>query len=322
MPYQDEDEEATADLTRSPSRAEKVLRKLFVEDWSLKLLSLAITVALWIVVTGQNTPVNTHASVQLQFIRPSQFEISNDPPKTVEVLLSGSKHKLDALNQAALVATIDISDQRPGERVLRLAERAQLDLPQGVKIEAFQPSAIPIRLEPIIARQLAIETKLEGEPPPGYEIYSVRPSKSTVAIQGPASLVNALKNARTETISVTGHKDSFTAPNVAIDISDPKVDLLDPVVSITVEIGERRVERTFSDIPVTTAIPGARVQQRKAMLTMFGPASVINSLRPQDLRIVLDAVGDSVSPRLDLAPDLQGKVSIKSIKPEKFVVTN
>lgn len=320
MPFQDEDEVSTAELAAPPSGAAKVLRKLFVEDWSLKLLSLAVTLALWIAVTGQNTPVNTHVSVQLQFIRPSSFEISNDPPKTVEVLLSGSKHKLDALNQAALVATIDISDQRPGERVLRLAERAQLDLPQGVKIEAFQPSAIPIRLEPVIARQLEIETKLEGEPASGYEVYAVRPSKGTVSVQGPASIVNALKNAPTETVSLTGHKESFTATNVAIDISDPKVDLLDPVVSIAIDIGERRVERTFADMPVTTQ-PGAKVKQRTATLTLFGPASLIAALRPQDLSIVLDSVGDSVQPRLDLAPAFQGKVTVKSIKPDKFVVT-
>jgi YbbR domain-containing protein len=321
MPFQDEDEVSTTELTRTPSGAEKLLRKLFVEDWSLKLLSLAVTLALWIAVTGQNTPVNTHASVQLQFIRPNSFEISNDPPKTVEVLLSGSKHKLDALNQAALVATIDISDQRPGERVLRLAERAQLDLPQGVKIEAFQPSAIPIRLEPIIAKQLEIETKFEGEPPPGYEVYSVQPSRTTVGVQGPASLVNALRNARTETISLTGHKESFTATNVAIDISDPKVDLLDPVVSIAIDIGERRVARIFSDVPVVPE-SGVRVKQHTATLTLFGPASVMADLRPQDFRLILDKVGDSVGPRLDLAPPFQGKVSVKSIKPDKFVVMN
>ena len=239
MPYQEEDEVSSSEPPRSPSNVEKVLRKIFIEDWSLKLLSLAVTLALWFVVTGQNTPVNTRASVQLQFIRPSQLDISNDPPKTVDVVLSGSKHKLDGLNQATLVATVDLSDQRPGERVLRLAEKAQLDLPQGVRIDAFYPGAVSIRLEPILIKELEVETRLEGKPADGYELYSVRPSKATVAVQGPASLVNAIEKAPTETISLTGHKESFTVTNVAIDIPNAKINLLDPVVSVAIEIGER-----------------------------------------------------------------------------------
>lgn len=240
MPYQEEDEVLSSEPQRSPSSVEKVLRKIFIEDWRMKLLSLAITLALWFVVTGQNTPVNTRASVQLQFIRPNSLDISNDPPKTVDVVLSGSKHKLDDLNQATLVATVDLSDQRPGERVLRLADRAQLDLPQGVRIDAFYPGAISIRLEPILIKEVEVEARLEGKPADGYELYSVRPSKTTVAVQGPASLVNAIQKAPTETISLTGHKESFTVTNVAIDIPNAKVNLLDPVVSVSIEIGQRR----------------------------------------------------------------------------------
>lgn len=250
MPYQDEDEVTSAPL-RSPTGVEKVLRKLFIEDWSLKLLSLAITLALWFVVTGQNTPVNTRATVQLQFIRPNLLDISNDPPKTVDVVLSGSKHKLDAINQSTLVATVDLSDQRPGERLIRLSDRAQLDLPQGVKLDSFQPVTISVRLEPIVVKQLEVVPKIEGNVADGFEIYSVRASKVAVSVQGPADIINSLEKASTESISVSGRKETFTAQNVAIDISNPKINLLDPVVNIVVEIGERREDRSFTGIPVT-----------------------------------------------------------------------
>ena len=250
MPYQDEDEVLAIEQVRTPSGVEKVLRKIFVEDWSLKLLSLAITLVLWFVVTGQNTPVNTRASVQLQFIRPNALDISNDPPRAVDVILSGSKHKLDSLNQATLVATVDLSDLTPGERVLRLGDRAHLDLPQGVKVEAFQPGAISVKLEPIVTKQLEVEPKIEGKPADGFEVYSVHVSKTTVAVQGPASLVETMQKAPTESIYLTGHNETFTVSNLSIDIPNPKVDLLDPVVNVTVEIGERRSDRSFTGIPI------------------------------------------------------------------------
>ena len=112
MPFQDEDEVTTSDPRPAPNRVEKMLRRIFIEDWSLKLLSLAIAIVLWLLVTGQNQPVTAHVNVQLNFIRPPSLEISNDPPRTVDVMLTGSRNKLDDLTSLDLVATVDISDQR------------------------------------------------------------------------------------------------------------------------------------------------------------------------------------------------------------------
>jgi YbbR domain-containing protein len=316
MPFQDVDEiDETTAPARVPSRVDKLLRRVFIEDWSLKLLSLAIAVVLWLLVTGQNEPVTAHVNVQLNFIRPASLEISNDPPRTVDVMLTGSRNKLDDLTTLDLVATVDISDQRAGERVLRLADKAQISLPQGVKVDGFQPSAIPVRLEPIVERQVRIEPKLEGQAADGYEVYSVRSSKGSVTLRGPESRVVALPKVQTESIYLNGHKESFTATNVAIDVPDPKVDLLDPVVNVDVEMGERRIEKTVSGVAVSAA-GGGRVQPAIASVTVLGPASLVDTLKTEDLKVVVDDSG----PRLQLPPSLNGKVSMKSIQPGKFLL--
>jgi YbbR domain-containing protein len=318
MPFQDVDEiaETTSPVRQPPSRVEKLLRRIFLEDWSLKLLSLAIALVLWLVVTGQNQPVTAHVNVQLNFIRPASLEISNDPPRTVDVMLTGSRNKLDDLTTLDLVATVDISDQRAGERVLRLADKAQISLPQGVKVDGFQPSAVPVRLEPIVERQVPIEPKLEGKAADGYEIYAARPSNGSVILRGPESHVLALQKVPTESIFIAGHKESFTATNVAIDVPDPKVDLVDPVVNVEVEIGERRVEKSFSGIAASGA-DGARAQPASASVTLLGPASMLESLKPEEVKIVVDG---TTGPRIELPPALNGKVSLKSIQPSRFII--
>ena len=316
MPYEDVDEvDETTVPAAAPSRVDKLFRKIFVEDWSLKLLSLAIAIVLWLVVTGQNEPVTAHVNVQLNFIRPQALEISNDPPRTVDVMLTGSRNKLDDLTTLDLVATVDISDQRSGERVLRLADKAQIPLPQGVKVDAFQPSAIPVRLEPIVERQVPIEAKLEGKPADGYEVYSVRPSKGSVMVRGPESHVIALQKVQTESVWLSGHKESFTAANVAIDISDPKVDVLDPAVNVEVDIGERRTEKSYAGVAVQAA-DGGGVQPASASVTLLGPASMLDGLQAADLKIVVDQNGS----RLELPPALNGKVNLKSTQPGKFIL--
>lgn len=319
MPFQDVDEVTPSDFPRpAPSRAEKLLRRIFLEDWSLKLLSLAIAIVLWLLVTGQNEPVTAHVNVQLNFIRPQSLEISNDPPRTVDVLLTGSRNKLDDLTSLDLVATVDISDQRAGERVLRLADKAQISLPQDIKVDGFQPSAIPIRLEPIVDRQVPVEPKLEGKPADRFEVYAVYPSKGSVAVRGPASRVNALPKVMTESIWLAGHKESFTAENLALDVPDPKVDLLEPVVSVEVQIGELRIEKTFSGVNVTTS-QGGKVQPATTSVTLLGATSLLDSLKAEDLKVVLESVGQTLEPRLELPQPLKGKVLVKTIHTSKFV---
>ena len=317
MPFQDLDEidETTAPPPGPPSRLDKLLRRIFIEDWSLKLLSLAIAVVLWLLVTGQNQPVTAHLNVQLNFIRPQSLEISNDPPRTVDVMLTGSRNKLDDLTSLDLVATVDISDQRAGERVLRLADKAQISLPQGVKVDGFQPSAIAVRLEPIIERQVVIDPRVEGKPADGFEVYSVHPNKGSVTLRGPESRVLALQKVTTESIWLGGRKESFTAQNVAIDVPDQKVDLVEPIVSVDVEIGERRIEKTFSGVAATSA-DGGRVQPASVSATLLGPSSMVESLKTEELKVVFDGTNT----RLELPPALNGKVSLKSLQPGKFTL--
>jgi YbbR domain-containing protein len=315
MPFQDVDDIAISEPQAVPTRVEKLLRRIFLEDWSLKLLSLAIAIVLWLLVTGQNQPVTAHLNVQLNFIRPQSLEISNDPPRTVDVMLTGSRNKLDDLTPLDLVATVDITDQRAGERVLRLADKAQISLPQGIKVDGYQPSAIPIRLEEIVERQVPVEPKLEGKPADGFEIYGVSPNKGSVMVRGPASRVNALQKVFTEGIWIAGHKESFIASNVAIDVPDTKVDLKEPVVNVNVEIGERRIEKTFTGVSVSTA-DGRKVQPATTTVTVLGGASLVNSLKPQEVKIVLD---NDLKPQLEVPDALKEKVTLKSVQTSKFI---
>jgi YbbR domain-containing protein len=313
MPFQDVDE-ISAEPIRTPSAVEKLLRKIFIEDWRLKLLSLAITAVLWLLVTSQNEPVSAHMNVQLNFVRPESLEISNDPPKFVDVAVTGSRRKLDNLSPLDLVATIDLTDQRAGERVIRLSDKAQLSLPQGLRIDRFVPAAIPIRLEAITDRAIPVDPKVEGQIAEGYEIYSITPSQNTVVVRGPVSKINQLDKAPTETVWLSGQKETFTATNVAIDIRDPKIDLLSQAVNIRVEIGEHRIERTFTDVAVS-ANGGARVEPARATVTLQGPKRLIEALNKDEIKIVLNAASEPV---LELPSSIAGKVTLKSTVPSTF----
>lgn len=310
MPFQDVEEVSPAEYSGPPGAFETWLRKIFIEDWGLKLLALAITLLLWLAVTGVNKPVTISTAVQLNFIRPDQMEISNDPPRTVDVLLTGRRIKLESIKQLDLVATVDLSDLREGKRVVRLSsDRVQMELPDGVKIDAFQPSIVPVHLEPIIERQLEVEVKLAGPPEDGYEVYSVHASPEKVRVRGPAGRINGLQKAATEPISLAGKKERFTASHIVIDISDPKIDLLDSMVDVTIDIGERREEKTFTSVSL---VSDQAEQSLTSTVTVVGPVSAISQLKGEDLKVVLTK--GTMEPSLSLPAEFQDKVTLKSVK--------
>jgi YbbR domain-containing protein len=320
MPFQDTND-LQSQVPRQPSTVERWLRRIFVEDLNLKLLSLAITFVLWFAVTGQKKPTTKRfAGVRLSFVLADGMQISNDPPAQVDVTLTGSSDKLAQINQVDLAATVLVSDYKTGDRVVRLSgDRVKMDLPEGVRIEGFQPATVSVRLEPRVERQVDVDVKLEGNVGEGYEVYAVSSNPAKVRLRGPGSHVNTIGKAPTESISLDGRKGSFELAEVAIDIADQKVDVMDAVVGVHVEIGERSVERVFNDVRVKSA-SGADARPRVASVTLLGPPSAFALLRPEDVKVVVDTSPGSNSPRLELPPAIQGRVKLRSIKPSSFSV--
>lgn len=240
MPYQDIEDEPTTTVRRAPGAGERWLRKILLEDWGLKLLAIAITVVLWFAVTGQNKPVMQRTMVQLNFLRPEGMEISNDPPASIEVVLKGSSAKLDQVG-SRLMATVDVTDQKPGERVIRLSQdRVQLSVPAGVSIESFRPATVTVRLEPVVQSSASVDVKFDGKVAEGFEVSGVSANPGSVSLRGPAERLRNLQRVTTETVSLDGRRESFTISNVAISMPDPKIEVLADSVQIRVEIVEKK----------------------------------------------------------------------------------
>ena len=327
MPFQDSDD--LQHQVVSPHGAiERWLRRIFVEDLKVKLLALGITLVLWFAVTGQRKPMTKRITgVQLSFVHADDMAISNDPPTRVDITLTGSNDKLALINPMDLLATVLVGDRTTGDRVIRLSrDRVKIDLPKDVQIEGFQPAVVSLRLEPRLERQVKVELKFEGKVPGGYEVYGATSNPATVRVRGPASIVNGVQQATTESILLDGRKASFDLTQVAVDIPDRKVDVVDGLVQVQVEIGERSVEKSFSNVPVQSS-NGTNIRPQVAVLTLSAPPSVFAQLHPEEIRLVVDTSvgrekGLGHENGFRLPASIQGKVKIVSVKPARFLPTN
>jgi hypothetical protein len=289
--------------------AKHILRKVFLEDWALKLTALGITLALWLGVTGLSSPTTRRITIPLYLNVASNAQVVNQPPQEVEVEISGDKRKVEQINRSELVVSVDLSDTASGERVVALSpESVYIDLPQGVKLIEIAPSRIAVTIEKVEEREVEVRVETAGAPAAGYEIYSTTVLPPRIRVRGPESNVRMVEFVTTEKIDIDGKTADHTARQIPIAASDPKAAVLNTFVDVIYRIGERRVDR-----PVTAPLPGAA--GKTVSFILFGPRSVVNRIAASDIRIEMSLDGNGEeTPTVILPEDVRSSVEVRRVR--------
>ncbi len=288
----------------------QIVRKIFLEDWALKLVALVITLGLWFGVTGLSTPSTKRFTVQLAPNVANNIEITNNAISEVEIVVSGDERKLKTLTGTGLVAALDLTSTQPGDRVISLTpENVSVDLPLGVKLDEIQPSRIAVRLEAVQELELPVKADIEGKPADGFEVYGETVLPQRVKVRGPASFMKTLDFVLTDKISIEGRTEDFTAKQVPLGVSNPKATVFNTVVDVALRIGEKRSVQTYN---VTQTTAG---QAKRYIVALFAARSVLPKIRAADIKveIVKNADGDDI-PQVVLPPEFASLVEIRSVK--------
>ncbi len=280
-----------------------ILRKVFLEDWALKLVALAITLGLWFIVTGLSTPTTRRITVPLNLNVSSAAMITNTPLTEVDIEITGDKRKVEQLNRAELGASIDLTDIQPGDRVIPLTpDTVYVPLPQGIKLTEVQPSRIAVKLELVQEKDVEVRADVRGVPASGFEIYQTNILPMKIRVRGPASIVSPLSYVQTESIDVAGRRDDLAAKQVAVVSPDPKAAVLNTFVDVNLRIGEKRALRTFS-------IPVAGIPESIATFTLYGPKSVLAAAKKDSFYVQME--GDQ--PRVVLPAEWTETVEVRDV---------
>jgi hypothetical protein len=85
---------------RPHSTAERWLRRIFIEDWGLKLLALAITLVLWFVVSGREIEREIVVEPRYQGKPAPTYEVKEISTTPARVRVTGPASHVNALEKA------------------------------------------------------------------------------------------------------------------------------------------------------------------------------------------------------------------------------
>jgi YbbR domain-containing protein len=212
------------------------LRKYVFYNFTLKVLSLAVAVLLWMAVTRDpvaevalNVPVEFHNA-------PEHLEISSETIPQVQVRVRGPVRAVRDISATEVHAVIDLANVQPGERTYDLSP-ARIHVPDGVQVVQAVPAQIRISFDRRESRQVEVKPRVIGTFASGYRIEKVTALPQSVTIVGPATHVRGVETAITDPVDASGVVGTATFVSHAY-VSDPLVRLADPSpirVTVTTE---------------------------------------------------------------------------------------
>lgn len=260
----------------------------------LKVLAVAIAVALWFAVAGEQTIERTlRAPLALQN-QPQDLELIDNAPPQVDVRVRGASGLLSHLTPGDVVAMLDLSGVRAGRKIFHLT-RAQVRAPFGVEVTQVTPGTITLLFEPSLTKRVPIVPVIEGEPAIGYTVGQVTTDPPSVDVVGPESSLRNLKDAMTEAVSVA-QATKRVRESVNVGVSDNTVRLKSPImVTVAVQIVPAPVERLVQNVPVRLRGAGtgrtAQAVPAVAAVSTRGPRDLLDRLEPPDLTAYVDLAG-------------------------------
>jgi YbbR domain-containing protein len=172
---------------------------------------------------------------------PTDMVITSEVPRFLSLRVRGPLNRLRSLDPAQTGVVLDLRGAGEGEREFPVEARSVV-VPSGVEVLAVSPSAVPLRLERLVRRQVPIKPQLVGGPAAGMMVTAVGVAPADAVISGPRLQLEALAGVSTEAVNIQG-ADGAVAALVAVRSPNPLMRIVEPLtVRVTVEIAKGHVE--------------------------------------------------------------------------------
>jgi len=292
----------------------------------LKVLAIMLASVLWFTVAGEHV-VERSLRVPLAVRNlPTHLEIVGDLPDSVDVRVRGSSAQLSRLDAGDVVAMLDLSSDRTGQRLFHL-RADEVRVPYGIEVAQVIPPTISLSLEKSVKRSVPIVPATDGDPAAGFVVGRIVAEPSTAMVVGPESHVRDVASATTEAVDIDG-KNQRVREVVNIGVTDSQVRLIDmpQTTTVIIDIWPAPIERDMAGVPVRSRnlAPGLvpRVVPEVVRVGVRGQREALTRLRPDNIDAFVDLAGlgpGRYSLRVQVDPSEE--VGVGAVTPSVVTVT-
>lgn len=320
-------------------------RKL-TDNLSLKIMSVAIAIVVWLIVVNIDNPVGTnyYTITDVELINKEYVESSDTIGKmcmpeenqdSVKVAITASKKVRDRIRLSDITAVADLQqavslDTDPVMVPITVTCSAAGVLPSDIKVT---PQNLTVNLDEKETQEFVVNVS-KGDTKPGkdYEVGSLTASPEKIRITGPKTLVNKIDKVNA-TIALDGNTEDYTQ-EVYLTIYDKNQEALsesemnslrienNAKVIVTAKLWKIRTGVKISAGYVGTPASGYQVGSVKTVpdtISVAGNTEGLESLSENDNVITIPA------DRIDISgesKDVERKISLKNLLPDNVKLTS
>ena len=215
------------------------LRRYVFHNFGLKLMSLLLATALWLIISRDERPAEVAVRAPIVFQNvPPNLEISSESAPEAQIRVRGPERVIRQLRSNEVQAEIDLADAKAQERTFDLTAQ-QVRHPRELAVVQVVPSQLHLAFDTRLTRDVEVHPRVTGNFANGEQIVKVDSDPMRVTITGPRHHVEKIDAATTDPIDATGTRGSavFTTN---VYVPDPLVQV-DQATSIRVTVIVQRV---------------------------------------------------------------------------------
>jgi YbbR domain-containing protein len=301
-------------------------------NWLSMLLALLMALAVWIVATLEENPVqeedlSTAVEINVVGLGPGLI-ITNDYPKTTRVRLRAQQDTWASLSNEDVSVTADLSGLGAGTHQVQL--KSEIDNQQAARVSLMNPQAVRFVLEERDQREMPVQIHTQGQLPEGFQAGDLVQGQSVVTVEGPKSKVLLISEVRA-TVSIEDQRSNIeqTADLHALDKDGNEVEdvMITPDrVAVSIPITQRANYRDFPVIvqQMGQTPPGyylSSMEVTPQFVTVKGDPAVINEMQPYINTDPIDLTGRTDDFIVELPLELPAGVTVSGSPTVKVLVT-
>ena len=205
-----------------------LLKRAFVQNAGLKLISLVLAIALWRVVS-RDQAAEMELRVPIVFRNfPQNLEIDSANYTEAQIRVRGPGRLIHRLSATDVHAEIDLAAVRPGSRTFDLTAN-NVHVPDDVEVVQIIPSQFQLSFDDRMTRTVEVHPKVTG-----LRVAKVIAEPASITIVGPRRRVETVEAATTDPIDASGTTDRGSFITQAY-VPDPLIQVVHPTpIRVTV----------------------------------------------------------------------------------------
>lgn len=265
-------------------------RGWFLENLPYKITAVILSCLLWYIVQGEEI-LEVSKRIAVTVSVPDGYTIKGPLLRYKDATLRGPRVLLGQYMEGKkpLEATIKIPPGKSGQLRYRVDRDHMVAFDSRVRMTIHDPFIV-VTVDEIASKKFPVREVLKGAPAPGYMLEKVVIEPDTVTASGLKADLAKITQLATEQIDISGLKQPKVYEINLVKSGLGDIQLSTPTVSVKVAIGEQKINKKFSSIPIEV-VGGeylTNVRPQFAAIVVQGTPSVLSFIKKSDLRAFVE----------------------------------